>query len=92
MSINWQQKAWCNVKVNGKPERRCWRWEGTRRDGRTFRIVHIPHLRLPYVCTSFNGMNVGSGRNLAEAQKAAEMVPCVKINPPEGQYTVEKIA
>lgn len=79
MHISWTQKSWCNVKVNGQMEKRCWRWEGTRSDGRTFRIIHIPHLPKPYICTSFNGTQVGTGKSLAEVQAAAVKVPAVSI-------------
>ena len=77
MSIQWTQKSWCNVKVNGKNERRCWRWEGVRSDGRSFRITFIPHVG--YICTSFNGTKLGVGKSLATAQKYAADAPGVKL-------------
>lgn len=81
MSINWTQKSWGNFKVNGKMERRPWRWEGNRSDGRTFRILFLPHLKdAPYVCSSFNGTKIGAGRTLAQAQMLAEAAPTVKVN------------
>ena len=89
MTISWTQKAWYDVKVNSnrgnrnsvQPEKRCWLWEGTRKDGRSFRITHIPHLPKGYVCQSFNGLRLGAGLTLSEAQMVAENAPpvCVPV-------------
>lgn len=79
MSIKWTQKSWGNFKINGKMERRPWRWEGNRSDGRSFTLIFIPHLKQPYICSSFNGTKLGSGRTLAEAQKFAELAPAINI-------------
>lgn len=77
MTIDWKQKAWCDVRKNGRKtgEKKCWKWEGTRKDRRSFRIVYIPHRG--YVATSFNGAEVGVGKSLSEAQMHCEKAPGV---------------
>lgn len=72
MHISWVQTAWYNVRG----EKRAWRWKGTRKDGRSFKIIYIP--KDGYVCLTFNGSRLGVGKSLAEAQKIAEKAPAVE--------------
>jgi hypothetical protein len=71
MHIRWQQKAW------HRNTRAAYKWEGTRSDGRSFRILWVQ--RLGYLVESYNGTRLGTGKSLAEAQAIAEKCPGVKV-------------
>lgn len=75
MTILWRQVAWHSVK--GQNEKRPWRWSGTRPDGRSFKILHIPHEG--FVASSFNGTRLGVGKSLSEAQNICEAAAKVKV-------------
>lgn len=78
MTISWRQKAWHNVKGSRTGERTCWRWEGTRSDGRTFIVIHIP--AQGYIASSFNGTRLGTpGKTLAQAQALCLAAVSVKV-------------
>ena len=77
MTIKWTQKAWSDVKKNGRKsgEKRCWKWEGKRPDGRSFHIIYIASQG--FVASSFNGTRIGAGKSLSEAQRLCEQAPQV---------------
>lgn len=79
MSIRWVQKSWY-IANKRTGEKKCWAWEGTRSDGRTFKMVYIPHQApKPYVCMSFNGQRLGQGATQADAEKYALTASTVKL-------------
>ena len=77
MTIQWKQTAWHNKRGSKTGEKVCWRWEGTRPDGRSFVVLHIPHIG--FIASSFNGTRLGVGCSLAKAQMLCEQAPCVKV-------------
>lgn len=76
-TIQWKQTDWFTPKGSrGRAvEKKPWRWQGNRPDGRSFKITYISRLERPYRATSFNGLSVGDGKTLAEAQAVCENVP-----------------
>lgn len=82
MSIQWKQVAWNTPKAqkgqrgnNNKPaEKKAYKWEGKRKDGRSFKITLIQRLGR-YYAYSFNGTKLGEGGSLSEAQNICEDAP-----------------
>ncbi len=72
MTIKWKQTAWNTPK--GSKEKRAYKWEGKRPDGRSFRITLIQRLN-EYHVYSFNGTKLGMGKSLSEAQNICERAP-----------------
>lgn len=84
MTIQWKQVAWNTPKQqqkgqqrgqNGKkPEKKAYKWEGKRKDGRSFKITLIQRLGT-YLAYTFNGTKIGEGKSLSEAQNICEDAP-----------------
>ena len=80
--MKWNQAAWYTRKDGSKT---CWRWVGTRKDGRGFKIVFV---KGEYVCLTFNGAKLGAKSTLAAAQKLAESAPEVVLQKTEVNQAV----
>lgn len=76
MHITWTQKAW-HKKDKRSEEKVCWRWEGKRADGRSFVVLHIPHIG--YIASTFNGTKLGEGKSLAQAQALCTAAIIAKV-------------
>ncbi len=74
MTIKWNQKAWYDERKNGRiVGKKCYKWEGQRSDGRSFRILFIK--REGFIAMTFNGTRIGVGKSQSEAEMLCVNAP-----------------